>query len=239
MPIRFRGSAGSFPESAFFPDLPRLDDIIAAIPSLRGAWDATDYSGSGPWQPRIAPASGAFCINPALSGTRPVLAERDGQPVLRMVPGGKAWVQMSDTSPMPNLTGITYASRAFFSNVVTNFQKILDFGTPEFLFRSSTTNKIWQFAGLGTGGTYPIAEPIIGWHNFTFQKSGISAAMFSADGAPFAAIGSADTEMNHPLQLGDANSSTSAEQDISRIVICDSGALTAAQTAAVQAWVTG
>lgn len=236
MPIRFQGQSGAYPSTAFFPDLPSLDSVIASLPGLRGAWDASDYSGTGPWQPRIG---SSFCINPAISGSTPTRATRDGRAVLRVVPTGRAWIQMADTSAMPNLTGLTFASRAYYSNATTNFQKILDMGAPELYFRSTLTSPVWQFAGLGTAGSASIAAPVVGWHSICFRKQGTDAAMFSADGSSQVALGSAGQALNNSLQIGDASNATSAEHDISRAIICDTGALSASQIAAVQTWING
>jgi hypothetical protein len=236
MPIRFQGQSGAYPNDAFFADLPTLDSVIASLPGLRGAWDASDYSGSGPWLPRVG---SSFCINPAISGTTPTRAERNGRPVLRIVPTGRAWIQMADTSAMPNLTGLTFASRAYYSNTTTNFQKLLDMGAPELYFRSTLATPVWQFAGLGTAGSMPIAAPTVGWHSILFRKQGIAAALFSADGSGEVAFGSEGQALNSSLQLGDASNATSAEHDISRVIICDTGALTVGQIAAVRTWING
>lgn len=236
MPLNFTGSLDGFPESAFFPVLPTLASIISALPGFKGAWDASDYSGAGPWLPRVAPATDPYRILPAGS-VLPTRATRDGRPVLRFVPNSKAWVQ-DMAGVAQNFTGLTFATRAYYSNTTTNFQKIFDFGTPELFYRSSLASPVWQFAGLGVARTTPIVGPLVGWHRILFRKAGTTEAMLAADDADEIAIGGADA-LNNALQIGDASNSTSAEQDISRIIICNAGSLTTAQQAAVKTWVAG
>lgn len=237
MPIRFTGNAGSYPDDAFFPTLQSLDQVIAGLPGFRGAWDAADYSGSGAWVPRIAPASGRYQLTPAASGTPPTRADRNGRAVLRITPSGRVWVQDAAGAAQP-FTGLAYASRAYFSNTTTNFQKVFDFGTPEFFFRSSLANPIWQMAGLGVQGTTPIRTPIVGWHSFLLRKpSGNAGFCLNNDGSEVS-FGS-EAALSGTMMLGDATGSTSAEQDISRVIICDSGEITMTQRAAMMTWING
>lgn len=236
MPINFRGNTDGYPDTAFFPVLESLDSIIAALPGFRGAWDAADYTGAGPWLPRLAPATDPYRLSPAGSAP-PTRATRDGRTVVRFTQNGKAWVQ-DMAGVTNNLTGLVFASRAYFSDTTVNFQKIFDFGTPEFFYRSTLASPVWQFAGLGVARTAPIAAPLVGWHNILFRKAGTTEAMLSVDGSDEIAIGGADA-LNHPLQIGDAANSTSAVQDISRVIICSAGSLTTAQQAAVKTWVAG
>ena len=234
MPLNFSADASAYADEAFFPDTPLLDDVIAAIPSLLGAFDAADYTGVGAWMPRIG--SGASIL-PAASGTPPVKATRDGASVLRFEKTGKAFVNDLSGAALA-LSGLVYASRAYFSDETTNFQKVFDLGAPEFYFRSTMTTPVWQFAGLGTAGTVPIAAPVLGWHRFTFSKTGTDAAQLTADGSALAGVGSAGSALaGNALVLGDAGNATSAVQDIRRIVICSDGVLTAEQRGAIDTWV--
>ena len=236
MTINFSGRADSFPDSAFFPALESLDSIIAALPGFRGAWDADDYTGEGAWLPRLAPSSNPYQLAPA-GAVPPAAAERDGRPVVRFTQNSKAWVQDA-AGVTNNLTGLVFASRAYFSDTTVNFQKIFDFGTPEFFYRSTLASPVWQFAGLGVARNTLIAAPLVGWHDILFRKAGTTEALLNVDGSDDIAIGGADP-LSHPMQIGDASASTSAVQDISRVIICSSGNLTAAQQAAVKTWVAG
>lgn len=232
MPVNYNANADAYPESAFFSDQPLLDDIIASLPGLIGAWDAADWSGSGSWVARV----GGGSIVPALSGVTPFLTSRSGRAVMRFGLTSKAWVKDAAGGD-PLFSGLTFASRAYYGNETANFQKIADLGAPELYFRSTLTPKIWQFAGLGAAGTTPIAAPIVGWHNVFFAKTGTDAAIFAADGGTEVAFGSAGNALaGATLQLGDAASASSAECDHARIIICNSGALTAQQRGAARAW---
>lgn len=233
MPVNFIADAGAYPDDAFFAAQPLLDDVIAAIPGLLGAFDAVDYTGSGAWMPRLG--AGASIL-PAAAGTVPVKATRDGAEVLRFAVGSKAFVNNYAGAGL-TFTGLTYASRAYFSDDTTNFQKIFDLGSPEFYFRSTLPTKVWQFAGLGASGSVSIATPVLGWHRFTFTKSATDAAMLEADGAPAVACGSAGSALaGNGMVIGDAANATSAVMDVSRIVLCSSGDLTSEQRDAVNKW---
>jgi hypothetical protein len=237
MPVNFLGSASSFPESAFFPPLETIDSIIARLPGFRGAWDAADYTGSGPWLPRIAPAENPYRIVPALTGTAPVRADRNGRPVLRFMPNGKAWINDA-TGGTPTIGQLAYASRAYFSNVDTNFQKVFDLGAPEFYFRSTMATPVWQMAGLGAAATAPIRAPVIGWHSFVFRKpAGQAGLTLDSDGSE--TVFGSEGALSGILQIGDAGSATSAQQDIARLIICDNGAISTAGRAAMMLWVGG
>lgn len=236
MPINFLASSAGYPDTAFFPTLQTLDSIISTLPGFKGAWDAADYAGAGPWLPRVVPATDPYRILPAGAAV-PTRADRDGRPVIRFLPNGKAWVQ-DMAGAAQNFTGLTFATRAYYGNTTTNFQKLFDLGTAELFYRSTLASAVWQFAGLGVARTTPIAAPTVGWHSILFRKQGTTEAMLAADSADEVAIGGADA-LNFALQIGDAANATSAEQDISRIIICNAGNLTTTQQAAVKTWVNG
>lgn len=120
---------GSLFAGAVLPASEVLDDMIVALPGLLGAWDAADYSGSGPWLPRIG---GAARIEPAVAGLRPILSERDGRAVLRFENGSKCRINSMTGASLPAMSSLTYASRSYYWDAVTNFQKIFDLGAPEF-----------------------------------------------------------------------------------------------------------
>lgn len=233
MPVNFIADAGAYPAEAFFPELPLLDDVIASIPGLLGAFDAVDYTGAGPWMPRIG--TGASIL-PAAAGTPPMKANRDGSDVLRFAVGSKAFVNNYAGAALA-FSGLTYASRAYFSNDTTNFQKVFDLGTPEFYFRSTMSTKVWQFAGLGASGSAPISTPLLGWHDVIFTKNADDPAALDADGSgpvPFGSSGAALSASS--LVLGDASNSTSAVHDISRMILCSVGVLTSEQRNAIRLW---
>lgn len=103
-------------------------------------------------------------------------------------------------------------------------------------FHSTLAAPVWQWAGLGTGGSMAIRQPVLGWHSILFRKHGLDAATLSADGQPADVMGSAGVNLGGTLVLGDAENITSSGHEIARLVICNSGNLTASQAAAVQAW---
>ncbi len=233
MPLNIRVENPSDFSGAILPTVPSLDSVIAALPGLIGAWDATDWSGSGAWLPRIG--SGGQIL-PAVAGVAPIKATREGRTVMRFGLTSKAFVNNSAGGGII-LADLTYAARAYFANTTANFQKIFDLGAPEFYYRSTLTPKVWQFAGAGAGVNVPIADPLAGWHRTLFEKSGVGAAMLSADGAASTPISAAGTALTPAgLVIGDAANATGAEQDISRIVLCSAGGLTADQRMAVNIW---
>lgn len=103
-------------------------------------------------------------------------------------------------------------------------------------FRSTLAAPVWQWAGVGTGGSMAIRQPVLGWHSLLFRKHGSDAATLSADGQPAVVMESAGVNLGGTLVLGDPANITSSGHEIARLVICNSGNLTAWQAAAVQAW---
>lgn len=234
MPLVIRVNDPSSFSGAVLPSSPSLDSVIASLPGLVGAWDAKDWVGSGPWTPRVGSVGR---IDMSTAGSPPAKQSRDGRDVVRFGLTSKAVVNNNDGSPL-NVTNLVYAARAYFSNTTTNFQKIFDLGAPEFYYRSTLTPKVWQFAAAGTGVNVPIADPLVGWHRTVFEKSGSGAAMLSADGAASTPVSVAGTALTAaPVVIGDVANATSAVQDISRIIVCTSGALTQEQLGYVNLWI--
>lgn len=232
MPLNFTADTSGYSADAFFPELISVNDVIAEIPGLLGAFDAADYSGTGAWYPRIG--AGASIL-PAGGGAIPLKAVRDGRSVLRFGVTSKAFVNDFAGVSLP-FTGITYATRSYFDDDTTNFQKVLDFGAPEFYFRSTVASKVWQFAGLGAAGAVPISTPVLGWHRFIFSKSGTDAAQLEADGLSPTGIGSAGEMLNSYMTIGDTSNLVSSPHDISRIVILNIGTLSVGDRAAINTW---
>lgn len=236
MPIRFQIDNAADYSGAFLPPIQTLESAIATLPGLVGAWDAADFPATGPWLSRV----GTGQIVAGAGGTPPSLTIREQRDVVHFTNNSKAWVRDGNGSDVL-FSNLMFASRAFYSDIVTNFQKVFDFGVPEFFFRSvGFADEYWQFSNSGNSGTVPIADPIVGWHQILFTKNGADAAQLAADGADVASIETAGTALaNVPLQLGDAGTSTSAECDISRLIICTSGVLTPDQRQAVSTWING
>lgn len=229
--IRVDNAAGF--AAALLPPRSSIRAVMESHPGFLGAWDAADYSGSGPWLPRYG--SGAQIL-PAAAGSMPVLATRDGRPVLSFGATSKAFVNDASGVSLP-LSNMVLGMRCYFSDATANFQKIADLGAPELYFRSSIANPVWQFAGLGAAGSLPIAAPVIGWHRFVMQKSGASAALMKADGGNPTAFGSDGSALaGNFLTIGDAANASGAAQEVARVILCNTGGLTAEQRAAFAAW---
>lgn len=236
MPLSFTLTNPASFAGAFLPASASLDSVIAGLPGLVGAWDAADYA-SGPWVPRIG--SGGRIDFSTAPNPAPVLASRGGRPVISFNTLAKAVLRNPEGGTL-GLTGLTYASRAYYSDVTTNFQKSFDLGAQDFLFRSSIATPYWQFTNLGDNGTTPIQLPLIDWHTVLFRKVGTTAARLSADGGAEVDISGSGTALSgQTLTIGDVGNIASAAQDISRVIICTSGDLTADQRAAVQVWING
>lgn len=235
MPINMTiGNPSQF-DNAFLDYAQPLDEVIENLPGLLGAWDASDYTGA-PWLPRIG-SNGQIIL--AAADTPAVPDMRDGQAVIHFSIGSKAFINDGAGNPL-SLSGLTFGSRAYYSNTVTNFQKLFDLGGPELFFRSTAGTPIWQFANLGTAGSTPIQLPLVDWHTVVFGKNGTDEAKFLHDGMLEVGFGSASTAMSGlSLVLGDARNATSAECDLKRLIICSSGDLTTDQRQAVASWING
>ncbi|SEO38509.1 hypothetical protein SAMN04489859_10864 [Paracoccus alcaliphilus] len=236
MPINFTGDASAYPDSAFFPDLPSLDDTIAQIPGLLGAWDARDYSGSGAWAARV----GSGTILPAAAGSAPTLASQDGRPVLRFGQTSKAFVNDATGASVP-FSGLVFATRAYYADQSVNFQKVFVAGSGEFYFRATMSPPRWQWAGLGsTGQITSTLGDMMGWNTIVFEKQGTAPATLTINGSGPAAIGFADAAMSGEyLVVGDPSNVTSCVQNVSRMIICNTGELSVEHRNAIRAWVNG
>lgn len=231
MPITINADTSADFTAAVLTAASPLDDAVAALPGLVGAWAAVDYSGSGGWAARI----GSGVLLPATTGVAPVKTVREGDPVVAFDKASKAFVNTPAGGATFN--GLVVAMRAYFSDGATNFQKVFDLGAPEFFFRSTLATPVWQFAGLGASVSSAIAAPVLGWHHMLLNKSGVDPVVLEADGSAQVSLGNTAPLSGQAMVVGDAAQASSAVMEISRVVICSAGALTAEQRSAINVWV--
>lgn len=236
MPINFSGDASAFPNTAFFPAIPTLDEVIAELPGLLGAWDARDYAGSGDWRPRV----GDGLITPSGSGTPPTLATRWNRPILRFVLNSRAFVNNADGSPVA-FTSAVYASRGFYPDTTTNFTRLFDFGDGELYFRPTLFPPCWQWAGIGTQGRVNTTfEDMAGWNSVVFDKHSDESAALAVNGRDPAAIGfTGEALSGEQMVLGDATTDLGVAVDITRLIICTEANLSAESRIAIETWIGG
>lgn len=229
MPLNIKVDDITAYAGAVLPVSETLEDAIAALPGLVGAWDAADWA-AGDWVARLG--GGRITLTGVAS------AARDGDTVLSFGLASRGVVNnAAGAAVVP--AELVFAARSYFSNTAANFQKIFDLGTPEFFLRPTIPTPSWQYKNAAAVST---SVALAGgaaarWRTFALTKVGTDAPQIEADGAVPVAIGPAGAALGATtLAVGDASGGNGAVQDISRLIICTAGALTAAQRASIRQW---
>lgn len=215
--------------AAVLPITETLEDAIAALPGLVGAWDAADWA-AGDWVARIG--GGRIALTNAAAGAR------DGDTILSF--GATSLGVVRDAAAAAVVPAeLVFAARSYFSSVTANFQKIFDLGTPEFFMRPTLATPSWQYKNAAaTSTSVALAGGAVArWRTFALTKAGTASPQIEADGAAPVAIGAAGAAIGATtLAIGDASGGNGAVHEISRLIITTSGALTDAQRAAIRQW---
>lgn len=232
MPLNIRVDDITPYEAALLPVSETIEDTIAGLPGLVGAWDAVDWA-AGDWMPRMGP--GRIVLTAVTAGAR------EGRAVMQFAPGSVGSVRDAANADIVPAE-LVYASRAYFSDVSRSWQKIADMTTPELFVRHTLSTPVWQFKDAAAASvTSALAGGAVArWRTFTFSKSATDAPELEADGAAPAAVGAAGAALGAAsLALGDTNGGNGAVQDVARLIICTTGALTDTQRAAINQWLAG
>ena len=229
MPLNIKVDDIAVYAGAVLPVTETLDDAIAALPGLVGAWDAADWA-AGDWVARIG--GGRIALTNAAAGAR------DGDTILSF--GATSLGAVRNAASAAVVPGeLAFAARSYFSSVTANFQKIFDLGTPEFFMRPTQPTPSWQYKdATPTSTSVALAGGAVArWRTFALTKAGTASPQIEADGAAPVTIGPAGGALGATtLAIGDASGANGAVHEISRLIITTSGALTDAQRAAIRQW---